>query len=67
MSRDTRNSKASNIRKTRVRVRRSTKIINFPNTPVLNTFPQNKINKTNDDSENGASLSQIGRRCPTLI
>ena len=49
------------------RMRRSTKIINFPKhiSPSYHS-QQQKIKKTSDDSENWASLSQIGRRCLPL-
>ena len=66
ISRDTKNSKAVNILKTREKVRRSSKIINFQNTPVVHIIQQKKIRKTSDDSENGASHSQIGRRWAPL-
>ena len=57
ISRYTRNSKASNILRIRERVRRSTKIINFPKHTSPSYYSTEKIKKTGDNSENGASLS----------
>ena len=48
------------------RVRRSTKIMNFPNHTSRSYYSTEKKKKTSDDFENGASLSQIGRCCPPL-
>ena len=38
----------------------------FQNTPVPHIIQQKK-KKTSDDSENGALLSQFGRRCPPML
>ena len=51
----------------REKVRRSTKILNFPkHTNPSYYSPEKKIKKTTDASENAASLSHTDRRCPPL-
>ena len=49
------------------RVRRCVKFIYLKKHQFLILFNRKKIKKTSNESENGAFLSQIGRRCPPLI
>ena len=64
ISRDTRNSRESNILKMRKRVRRSKKIHKLEIHQSSIIIQQKKVKKMCDDSENEASLSQISGRCP---
>ena len=67
VSSDIRNSKAFNMFKTIERVRICMKNNTFLETHQFFILFNRKIKKTSDDSENGTSLSQYGRRCPSLV